>query len=235
MVILATMRLIVINFINRRTRDQSWFPVVSDFGRYIAFVITSPVSNTTSDWGDLTLSDVGFGSVGILAWTCDYLVETFVENICVAITLTMWMATGLFIGILKDKNSNEWKTIYGRYRLLCRLSELINSNFAPLMGVYLVHSTFYLMSTLDEALLLRPTGYCATTLISQIVIVVTLALAANISSNMNEIKIWLMNNRESIPESDYSAVSNELQWNMIGVRGGRNMFMITYSVLWNVS
>lgn len=235
------MRLLFGNFVGRiGIEEETWFQFASDYGRHMLFEdgithIANSNNNSTLEREAVCPSDMGYATLAIITWTAENLVEMFVENLCVANTLTMWMATNLFINCINQNCHVEWKNIYDRYRLLCKLSQVMNNGFAMWMGIYLVYSTSYLIAGIDAAVYIKMSGFYATSLLSQLVIFVILILAAKTCGQMNEMKIWLMNNHELIPERDYNAVTNELQWNIIGIWGGRNMPPITYSVLWSVS
>lgn len=211
------------------------FGEILDFGRYMTFVNPNYITNNTVYWEDMGPGDIWFGLLATFSWTAECLVEMFVENLCAAITLSMWIATRLFINCFEEEIQMEWRDIHDRYRILCRLSELMNNSFGMWMGVYLLYSTSYLMATLDDILLLKQPDFPVTEILSQVVIISMVVAAASIPAQMNEMKMWLARNHDKIPEREYTSVTNELQWNMVGVRGGRNMFVITHSILWNVS
>lgn len=230
------MRLLFGNLVGRTSIDHDlWFRYASDYGRYMLFVAGIPSTNVTLDWDKVNLTDVGYALMTTFGWTAENLVEMFVENLCVTVTITMWIATNLFVRCLNKNCHEQWTMIYVRYKLLRKLSQMINNGFAMWMGLYLVQSTCYLMAGIDNLVHLRVTGSYVTSILSQTVILITLLLAAKTSGQMNEMKVWIINNHELIPERDSNVLINELQWNMIGIRAGRNMGVITYSILWNVS
>lgn len=206
-----------------------------DIGRYLLFLISNPFSgDTTHSWENLSVADITFGIFTIFLWLSKFLTEMFFETFCFAVVLTMWTATRLFVRCFQIENQMKWRNIHEQYKVLRHLAEMMNYNFASFLGLYLVTSSIFLLSTLHLIPTPQPKGFYVCQCISQIVVIVTLVLAANIPAQMNEMKTWLARNLGDIPERDYAAMTNELQWNMVGVQGGRNMFTITYAVLWNV-
>lgn len=160
----------------------------------------------------------------------------FVENLAFSVILTTWIVTRLFVMCLIQESDMKWDEIFRVYKVLREFIGLMNKAFSPWMVAYLASAILLLSMSLQSTMRLRFKNVAHSVLImcTQIVVAGGLILAADVQNQVSLWKTWLAKYRLLVPEREYHTVTNELVWNLIGIRGGGNMLTITYGVLWNV-